>query len=113
MLKVTVPFVRGVATNSLLRYAIYGLQGVGFLPAPSTRFDTPGDVALSPSCLDSEISVSRVVTTDMLSEGRIALLTDVLREMLYAFNHTDANLEEVFKRCCVKLVRASRSSVIS
>jgi len=83
--------LKGEVTNVLLRYELLGWQGIGYLPHDYSRLAHPGRTARDLQAVDGVITVSVPTVLETLPERRVTVLTEVMRQVLWAFNvkHTD------------------------
>jgi len=85
----------GAATNLMVRCDVFGFRGVGFIYArPDTRLnfiDGGGAIANAHRCDDAHISVSTMAVLETLADRRVEVVSELLRDVLYAFNWPEPN----------------------
>jgi hypothetical protein len=80
-------------TNVLVRYELYGWQGVAAFPLPPTRVMHPAERAVEGArCLDSQIRVEATAVAEELVQGRLPLLIQLLTDVLWAFNYRSPDI---------------------
>lgn len=89
--------LRGAVTNVMIRYELFGWQGIGFLP----EF-RQGDMVIDRvatiehhQCVDDHVAVSAYATLETLSERRIEVWTNLMQQVLWAFDFTNENLQNI------------------
>jgi Schlafen, AlbA_2 len=93
-LETAAAFLRGRLTNVLVRYELYGWDGMAFLPHPPSKLARPELAAESLRCTDSRIVVEATAVADELVEGRARILIQLLTDVLWAFNYRSTNIPE-------------------
>jgi len=85
----------GAATNLMVRCDVFGFRGVGFIYArPDARLnfiDGGGAIANAHRCDDAHISVSTMAVLETLADRRVEVVSELLRDVLYAFNWPEPN----------------------
>jgi hypothetical protein len=79
VLNIAAALLAGAATNVMIRCEVFGFTGVGFIYGG-------GAVANEHRCDDPHISVSTVAVLETLANRRVAVIIELLRDVLYAFN---------------------------
>ena len=90
------PLLQGAVTNVLIRYELFRWNGIGFLPRfrPECLIDWQ-DAVEHYQCVDSHVAVTVYSTLETLPERRIEVLTDLMQQVLWAFDYTNENLENL------------------
>jgi hypothetical protein len=91
-LNVAIPLLEGQVTNVLVRYELIEWNGVGYLPGKYSDLSNPGAEAKGHMLSDVRISVSVPTVLETLSEDRVPVMTEVMRQVLWAFNVSDPGL---------------------
>ena len=92
LLNSVIRLFEGMVTNILIRYELFGWQGVSLLPEFKGRMLDPALAAERYRCVDSNISVSTYAILENLTDRRVDVLTEIMEQVLWAFNYTDSNL---------------------
>lgn len=89
--------LRMAVTNVIIRYELFGWNGIGFLPEFSSadRVIDRVETIEQHQCVDDHVSVSADATLETLPERRIEVLTDLMRQVLWAFDYTNENLQHL------------------
>ncbi len=86
--------LRGGMTNVLIRYELVGWAGISFLPEFKGKSLLDTQSALERyKCVDDRVAVSTYATLESLPERRIEALTDLMQQVLLAFDYTHENLQ--------------------
>ncbi len=91
-LNIAIPLLKGQVTNVLIRCDLVDWDGVGYLGENYSRLVSPGAVAKDHQLSDGSISVSVPAILETLPENRVAVITEVMRQVLWAFNVSHADL---------------------
>lgn len=92
VLNTALMLLKGSVTNVMLRYELGSWGAIGLLVEEHGNLINPGGVAANRRLLDKEISVSTTAVLETLPERRAEVLTEVMRQVLWAFNYTTADL---------------------
>jgi len=91
-LNTAISLLKGQVSNVLVRCDLIEWHGVGYLGEDYSRLESPGAVAKSQQLSDASISVSVPAILETLPENRVAVITEVMRQVLWAFNVTHPDL---------------------
>jgi len=92
-LKTAAALLKDSLTNVLIRYELYGWQGVAFLTSPPGRLLHPAEWAVEGRrCFDPRVTVEATVLADELVEGRSKILIQLLQDVLWAFNFRSTDI---------------------
>lgn len=92
VLNTALRLIGGSITNVLIRYELLDWVGVGFLAEGQRDLPNIGGVARDQRCLNARLAVSTTAVLETLKERRAQVLTEVMRQLLWAFNYTNPNL---------------------
>ncbi len=92
VLNTALMLLKGSVTNVMLRYELGSWGAIGLLVEEHGNLINPGGVAANRRLLDKEISVSTTAVLETLPERRAEVLTEVMRQVLWAFNYTTTDL---------------------
>lgn len=92
MLNHVIPLFQGTVTNILVRYQLFGWHGVSLLPEFTERLIDREAVVDRHRCINPEISVSTHAILETLTDRRVDVLTEIMEQVLWAFDYTDPNL---------------------
>jgi len=95
----TLGLLKGCVTNILIRYELFGLQGIAFLDARSSGLFNPGETARHFQCLNTHLSVSVIEVFETVPDRRVEILVELMRQALWAFNYTSLRLRELVDQC--------------
>lgn len=95
VLKTVVRIFQGAFTNLLIRYELFGWQGIGFLSKKTSELINPGATALQSRCVDAHVSASTNAILETLPEHTVEVLAEIGRQILWAFNYTSDDLQSV------------------
>ena len=95
--------LHGTMANVLIRYELFGMTRVGFVPDFGDRQIDQANLVRQHRCIDYHIAVSVQTILETLAERRIAVLTEILEQVLWAFDYEDTDLQNRIGR----LLRAS------
>jgi len=89
-------FLKDTTTNVLIRYELIGftIDSIAYLDAPPSRIARPESIAETRRCVDAHIVVETTRVAETLIDERRRVLTDLAREMLFAFNYRSERLPE-------------------
>ncbi len=96
-LNLVLEFLRGAVTNVMIRYELFGWQGVGFLPEfglGDMVYDQVETVEQH-QCVVADFPVSVYTALETLPERRIEVWTDLVQQVLWAFDYTHPNLQNL------------------
>jgi hypothetical protein len=88
--------LRGSVTNVMLRCELEAWGNVGMIVEedPRRRLDDPGEVAASRTLLAGQtVTVSTTAVLETLAERRLEVLTEVMQQLLWAFNYTKPDVK--------------------
>jgi hypothetical protein len=93
MLNHVIPLYQGTFTNILIRYELFGWEGVSLLPELPGRHIIDRELVVDRhECIDYEISVSAHTVLESLADRRVDVITKIMEQVLWAFNYTDSHL---------------------
>jgi len=87
VLKTALLLLNGEITNVLVRYELIGWKGVGFLKLEPARLRMPQMTLQHRQSVNEHVSVFEHMTTDAPPAQRVAVLTRLLRGVMWAFNY--------------------------
>ena len=89
--------LRGAVTNVMIRYELFGWQGIGFLPEfrPGDMVFDRAETVEQHQCVGAYLAVSVYTSLETLPERRIEVLSDLMRQVLWAFDYTNENLQDL------------------
>lgn len=89
--------LRGAVTNVMVRYELFGWDGIGFLPEfiPGQMVFDREDVLEQLRCLDPHVAVSAYASLETLRERRIEVLTEIMDQVLCAFDYANQDLQNL------------------
>ena len=89
--------LRGAVTNVMIRYELFGWQGIGFLPEfrPGDMVFDRAETVEQHQCVGADLAVSVYTSLETLPERRIEVLSDLMRQVLWAFDYTNENLQDL------------------
>jgi hypothetical protein len=79
-------------TNVLVRFELYGWQGIAFLPFAPSRLADPQWAARDGQCVDSRVTVEATAVAAELVERRSPILVQLLTDVLWAFNYRSPDI---------------------
>jgi len=84
-------------TNVIIRYELFGWNAIGFLPefGPGDRVIDRVATIEHHQCVDDHVAVSAYATLETLPERRIEVWTDLMQQVLWAFDFTNENLQNI------------------
>ncbi len=94
-LSTAIAFIKDRVTNALVRYELYGWQGMAFLPHAPFRLAHAQWAVESLRCLDPRVTVEATAVADELVERRPRLLIQLLTDVLWAFNYRSAETPQL------------------
>jgi hypothetical protein len=94
VLRIALELLRGSLLNVLLCYELLDWTNVGFLHDIASKFIEPGAVAKTQSCVQSRVVASVTTTLEGLADRRVEVMTELMRQTLYAFNYRSDDLRD-------------------
>jgi hypothetical protein len=92
-INIAAAMLAGAATNVIVRCEVFGFAGLGFLygrPGLAATAEA-GEIAGAHRCEDTHINVSTIAVLETLKNRRVEVVSELLRDVLYAFNWPEPN----------------------
>ena len=86
-LNTALAFLRDTVTNLLVRYELFRWSGIGYLHADKSEIHMPTKVVREQLCTDQHVAVSTTGLAETLIGDRATVLTELMRQVLWAFNY--------------------------
>ena len=88
ILNIALSILKGAMTNVLIRYELFGWNGICFVPENPANLWDPGEAAQDRECLEPHLKVECVAVLETLVERRANVVSDLTRQLLPAFNYS-------------------------
>lgn len=85
----------GQVTNVLLRCELFGCVGHAFLVGEPSSLAAPESDAEEQRCLNERVTAEKIAPLASIAAGRLPYLTDLARQLLYAFNYRHDELPKL------------------
>jgi len=91
-LNLAIALLRGAVANLLIRYELIRCTQLALLPRDYSRLAMPDDAAKVRRLVDTLVRVSVTTAAEGMNDNPVAIMIELSRQLLWAFNHRDPNL---------------------
>ena len=91
-LNLAIALLRGAVANLLIRYELIRCTQLSLLLRDYSRFVMPQQAAEDRRLVDTRVRVSVTTAAEGMNDNRVAIMIELSRQLLWAFNHRDPNL---------------------